>query len=85
MKLKYAVVYERTPNNYGAYVPDLPGCISTGKTWEEIRENIQEAIAFHLEGIQESGEPVPEPQTMVGMIEVKVVSMNELSSAVGGN
>ena len=39
MKLKYVVIYERTPNNYSAYSPDLPGCISTGKTWEEIQEN----------------------------------------------
>ena len=41
MKLKYVVIYERTPNNYSAYSPDLPGCISTGKTWEEIQENIR--------------------------------------------
>ena len=49
MIVKYAVVYERTPNNYCAYAPDLPGCISTGKTWDDIREMIQEAITFHLE------------------------------------
>ena len=47
MRLKYAVVYERTPNNFSAYVPELPGCISTRKTWDEIRGMIREAIAFH--------------------------------------
>ena len=45
MKLQYAVVFERTPNNYCAYVPDLPGCISTGKTWTEMKEIVQEASA----------------------------------------
>ena len=60
MKVKYAVVFERMPNNYGAYVPDLPGCISTGKTWDEIQAMIQEAIALHVEGMQEHGEPLPQ-------------------------
>ena len=59
MKLKYAVVYERTPNNYSAYSPDLPGCISTGETWEEIQENMREAITFHIESLMEYGDPVP--------------------------
>ena len=44
MKQKYAVVFERSPNNYGAYVPDLPGCVSVGDTWEEMQEMIKEAI-----------------------------------------
>ncbi len=60
MKVKYVVVFERMPNNYGAYVPDLPGCISTGKTWDEIQSMIREAIAFHVEGMEEQGEPLPE-------------------------
>ena len=60
MKVKYAVVFERMANNYGAYVPDLPGCIATGSTWEEIQEMIREAIAFHIEGMQGQGEPFPE-------------------------
>ncbi len=61
MKLSYAVVYQRLPNNYGAYVPDLPGCISTGDTWDEMQQMIREAIAFHIEGMLEGGEPVPRP------------------------
>ena len=66
MKLQYAVVYERTPNNYGAYVPDLPGCVSTGDSWHEIQENIREAIAFHIEGLTIDDDPVPEPRMSVG-------------------
>ena len=65
MKLKYAVIYERAPNNYSAYSPDLPGCISTGKTWEEIQENIREAIALHVESLIEYGDPVPQPQRSI--------------------
>ena len=60
MKLSYAVVFERLPNNYCAYVPDLPGCISTGDTWDEMQQMIREAIVFYIEGIMEDGEPVPE-------------------------
>ena len=61
MRLRYAVVYQRLPNNYGAYVPDLPGCISTGDTWDEMQQMIREAIAFHIEGMLEGGEAVPRP------------------------
>lgn len=53
MKLKYVVVFEQTPNNYSAYLPDLPGCVSTGKTWEEMQEMIREAVPFHIEGMLE--------------------------------
>ena len=60
MRLCYAVVFEQTPNNYCAYVPDLPGCISTGKTWDEIQEMIQEAITGHVEVMLEYGDPLPE-------------------------
>ena len=66
MKLKYAVVYEQTPNNYGAYVPDLPGCISTGASWHEIQDNIREAIVFHIEGLRENGDSVPTPRMSIG-------------------
>ena len=65
MKLKYAVVYERTPNNYSAYSPDLPGCISTGETWEEIQENMREALTFHIESLMAYGDPVPQPQMSI--------------------
>ena len=58
---KYAIVIEYGDNNLSAYVPDLPGCITTGRTIEEIERNIREAIEFHLEGLREDVEPIPDP------------------------
>ena len=66
VKFIYVVVYEQTPNNYGAYVPDLPGCVSTGDSWTEIQENVREAIAFHIEGLMMDNDPVPDPRMSVG-------------------
>lgn len=66
MKLRYAVVFEQTPNNYGAYAPDVPGCISTGKTWDKIQGMIREALTFHIEDLLEQGEPLPEPKMSIG-------------------
>ena len=68
---KYAVVIEKGPNNLSAYVPDLPGCITTGKTLEEIERNIREAIELHLEGLREDGDAIPEPSTAVQYIELQ--------------
>jgi predicted RNase H-like HicB family nuclease len=69
--MQYAIVIERVPgSNYSAYVPDLPGCVSTGNTVEEVQRNIEEAIAFHLEGMREDGLPIPEPTTQVNYAEV---------------
>jgi predicted RNase H-like HicB family nuclease len=65
---EYVVIYERGDDgeeNWGAYVPDLPGCISTGDTLEEVRGNIREAMQLHLEGLEAEGLPVPEPSTQV--------------------
>ena len=68
---RYAVVIEKVPNsNYCAYVPDLPGCISTGDTLGEVKQNIREAIEFHLEGMREDGTPIPEPMVKVGYADV---------------
>ena len=60
MKKRYAVVYELTTNNYAAYVPDLPGCVSTGDDWTEIQSNIREAIEFHIEGLTRNRDEVPD-------------------------
>ncbi|WNV05062.1 type II toxin-antitoxin system HicB family antitoxin [Candidatus Methylospira mobilis] len=57
--MRYAIVVEKTENNYSAYVPDLPGCVATGFTVEEIEREIREAIQFHIEGLIEDGLPVP--------------------------
>ena len=69
---KYAVVIERGENNLSAYVPDLPGCVTTGRTVDEIERNMREAIEFHLEGMAEDGEPIPEPSTDVAYVELSV-------------
>ncbi|HZP66682.1 MAG TPA: type II toxin-antitoxin system HicB family antitoxin [Rudaea sp.] len=63
--MRYAIVIEQTEANYSAYVPDLPGCVATGNTVEEVEEEIREAIAFHLEGLREDGVPVPPPLSQV--------------------
>ena len=68
--MKYAVIIEKAENNYSAYVPDLPGCVATGKTREATAQNIREAIAFHLEGLREDGILIPEPQTSAEFVEV---------------
>ena len=68
--MKYTVVIEKTPNNYAAYVPDLPGCVATASTREELLEEVREAIQFHIEGMREDGEPVPEPQATSTVVEV---------------
>jgi predicted RNase H-like HicB family nuclease len=68
--MKYAIVIERGPDNYSAYVPDLPGCVAAGDTIEETRREIREAIAFHVEGMHADGFPVPQPTTHVAYVEV---------------
>lgn len=68
--MKYVVVYERTPSGWSAYVPDLPGCVAAGDTRDEVERLIREAIALHVASLREYGEPVPEPSTQVGLVEV---------------
>lgn len=68
--MKYAVVYEQGPTSWGAYVPDLPGCVAVGTTRAEVKGLIREAIEFHLEGMREAGEPIPEPASSVELVEV---------------
>ena len=68
--MKYAVVYEKAPRNWAAYVPDLPGCIATGETRAEVERLIREAISLHLESMHASGEVIPRPSTGVGLVEV---------------
>lgn len=68
--MKYAVVIEKGPNSYGAYVPDLPGCVAAGESRAEALQLIQEAIELHIEGLRESGAPVPSPSSSVELVEV---------------
>ncbi|MDJ0579879.1 type II toxin-antitoxin system HicB family antitoxin [Crocosphaera sp.] len=67
---QYAVIYEKGETNWGAIVPDLPGCVSIGDTLEEVQENVKEAIALYLEVLEERGEEIPEPSTKVGLVNV---------------
>jgi len=66
------VIYERGETNWGAYVPDLPGCVSIGDTLAEVQENIKEAIELYLEVLKEDGKPIPKPSTEVGKVAVTI-------------
>ena len=68
---KYLIVVESTETGYSAYSPDLPGCIATGRTRAEVENNMHGAIAFHLEGLREEGQPIPEPQTYSAYVEAQ--------------
>ena len=65
----YGIVIERAEGNYSAYVPDLPGCIATGATPEEVEREIREAIRFHIDGLREDGIHVPEPTSIVEYVD----------------
>ena len=67
---RYLIVIEPTATGFSAYSPDLMGCVSTGRTREEVEANMREAITFHLDGLREDGEPVPPPHTVAAYIEV---------------
>jgi predicted RNase H-like HicB family nuclease len=72
--MEYTVVIEKSPNNFAAYVPDLPGCVATGSTREELLDEIREAIVFHIESLREHGEPVPEPQTTAAVVDADALA-----------
>jgi predicted RNase H-like HicB family nuclease len=66
--MKYLVIFEKTDTGYSAYVPDLPGCITTGHSLPETERLIREAVEFHLEGLREDGLPIPPPTTTADYI-----------------
>jgi predicted RNase H-like HicB family nuclease len=66
--MKYAVLFEKTQTGYSAYVPDLPGCIAAGSSFEETADLMREAIHLHIEGMREDGESIPEPTTIAEYI-----------------
>jgi predicted RNase H-like HicB family nuclease len=68
--MRYAVVIEAGEMGFGAYVPDLPGCVAAAETREEVVRLIQEAIEFHIEGLKDDGQPIPEPSSSVEFVEV---------------
>ena len=79
MRVEYLVVFEKTKTGYSAYVPDLPGCVSTGKTRKDIKKNIQEAIEFHIEGMTLDGYKIPEPTDNFTFIKIKPAVRNSMS------
>lgn len=68
--MRYTIIIEDAGTNYSAYVPDLPGCITTGSTIEEIKRNMTEAIELHLEGLRAEGISIPEPTTQAATVEI---------------
>jgi predicted RNase H-like HicB family nuclease len=70
--MHYAVVFEKGENSYGAYIPDLPGCVAVGETLAEVKVLIAQALQFHLEGLHEDGEEIPQPSSQVDYIEAQL-------------
>ncbi len=68
--MRYAIVIEKAEGNYSAYVPDLPGCVATGASFEETEQEIRAATVFHLEGLREDGLSLPIPSSRVDYVEV---------------
>ena len=69
--MKYTVIFEKAQKNYAAYVPDLPGCVATGKTLADVETLIREGIALHIENLREHGEAVPKPTTVAKTIVIE--------------
>ncbi len=70
LEMKYLVVVEKSESGYGAYVPDLPGCVAAAESRDEVVRLIRDAMEFHVEGLRESGDPVPEPSSQSELIEI---------------
>jgi predicted RNase H-like HicB family nuclease len=69
---RFLIVIEKANGNYSAYCPDLPGCVATGKTLEEIERNMHEAVEMHVQGMLEDKMPIPESVTLAEYIAVAV-------------
>ena len=67
--MRYAIVIEKAKRNYAAYVPDLPGCVATGRTRAEVQREIRQAVRFHIEGLREDGLPIPKPAAVCEYVE----------------
>ena len=70
--MRYLIVIEKTSTGFSAYSPDVPGCIATGESREEVEREMKEAIAFHLEGLKQEGRQVPQSSTSAAYVEVPV-------------
>lgn len=68
--MRYAIVIEKAESNFSAYVPDLPGCVVTGASIQQVEIEIREAIEFHIDGLREDGDLIPLPSSQVEYIEI---------------
>ena len=68
--MDYVVIIEKGEHSFGAYVPDLPGCVAAGETREEVMKLIREAIEFHVEGLREDGRPAPPPASSIELVRI---------------
>lgn len=68
--MKYLIVIEKTSTGYSAYSPDVPGCVATGGTRDEVEREMADAISFHLDGLKAEGMDVPTPHTSSSYVEV---------------
>ena len=75
--MRYAIMIEEAAENYSAYVPDVPGCVATGKTLQEVKQHMKEALEFHLEGMLLDGEPWPRPGSRCAYTDVDVAAVKE--------
>jgi len=69
--MRYAVIVEEGETSFGAYVPDLPGCVAVAETRNEVLCLIEEAIEFHVDGLRQDGQPIPEPSSSIEYVEVR--------------
>jgi predicted RNase H-like HicB family nuclease len=69
--MKYLVVIEKGPKSYGAYVPDLPGCVAVAKTRQRVKRLIQEAVQLHVDDMRERGDPIPKPTAAIEFVELQ--------------
>jgi predicted RNase H-like HicB family nuclease len=69
--MKYLVVIEKGPTSFGAYVPDLPGCVAAASTRREVKKLIREAIQLHVQDMRQRGEPIPKPSAAGELVELK--------------
>jgi predicted RNase H-like HicB family nuclease len=77
--MRYAVVIEKAKRNFSAYLPDVPGCVATGRTVQQTLDRLREALAMHFDGMQEDGEPIPDPQTLVDYIDAEFPAVRAAS------
>ena len=82
--MKYTVIIEKGPTSYGAYIPDIPGCVAVAEAREEVVSLIQEAVIFHLEGMAEDGETIPGPASTAIEVDVPIPGVPEEAAVETG-